>query len=420
MNRFLLSEEQSKAILDMRLQRLTGLEVSSLREEESTLKKKIEELQSILASHDKILGIIKEELVELKEKYSSERRSSIEVDVEEIEIEDLIPEQDMVVTITNTGYVKRLAVDTYRRQKRGGKGRIGMETKEEDYVINLFVASTHDYILFFSSKGKCYWLKTWRIPTGGTHAKGRPVVNLLPRLEKGEQIQATIPVREFDEERTIIFSTKNGKIKRTKLSAFKRPMIRGIKAIKLLPGDELISARLSEGDEHIILASKGGYANRFDINQVRSMGRTAAGVRGMRLRTGDNVVSMALTKDPEKELLTVLENGYGKRTTISEYRKTARGSRGVMTTNIKLAKGSVVAVREVTADDELLISTVGGMVIRIPVKGIRQTGRSAKGVRMMRLHEGDRITAVVRIVSEKEEIETVGEDSTPEAPETSD
>ena len=411
MNRFLLSEEQSKAILDLRLQKLTGLEVKSLRDEQNALKKKVEELQSVLASRERIRGMIKQELLELKEKYGDDRKTAIEVDAEEMEIEDLIPEEDVIVTITNTGYIKRLTVSTYRQQRRGGKGRIGMETKEEDYVVNLFVASTHEYILFLSSMGKCYWLKTWRIPTGGTHAKGRPIVNLLPRLDKDERIQAMIPVKEFDDKRTIVFVTKKGRIKRTKLSSFKRPMVRGIKAIRLLPGDELIAARLSEGNEEVILASNGGHANRFDVGQARTMGRTAAGVRGMRLRSGDAVVAMALSTDPQKELLTVLENGLGKRTITEQYRKTRRGSQGVMTTNIKLAKSRVVGVIEVSPEDELLLTTVGGMVIRIPVEGIRRTGRSAKGVRIMRLKEKDRVTAVVRVVSEKEEIKAVGENS---------
>ncbi len=414
MNRFLLSEEQSKAILELRLQKLTGLEVKSLRDEQSALKKKIEELHSIVASREKIRNIIKQELFELKDKYGDERRSEIQIDAEEMDIEDLIPEEEVIVTITNTGYIKRLTVDTYRQQRRGGKGRIGMETKEEDYVVNLFVASTHDFILFLSSKGKCYWLKTWRIPSGGTHAKGRPIINLLPRLDKDERIQAMIPVKEFDEKRTIFFVTKKGKIKRTRLSAFKRPMIRGIKAIKLLPGDELIAARLSEGNEEVILASNGGYANRFDVGQVRTMGRTAAGVRGMKLRSGDAVVGMTLATDPAKELLTMLENGLGKRTLIAEYRKTKRGSQGVMTTKITLAKSKVVSIVEVSPEEELLVTTVGGMVIRIPVKGIRKTGRSAKGVRIMRLKEKDRVTAVVKIVSEKEEEKAVGEESAPD------
>ena len=411
MNRFLLSEEQSKAILELRLQKLTGLEVKSLRDEQSALKKKIEELHSIVASREKIRNIIKQELFELKDKYGDERRSEIQIDAEEMDIEDLIPEEEVIVTITNTGYIKRLTVDTYRQQRRGGKGRIGMETKEEDYVVNLFVASTHDFILFLSSKGKCYWLKTWRIPSGGTHAKGRPIINLLPRLDKDERIQAMIPVKEFDEKRTIFFVTKKGKIKRTRLSAFKRPMIRGIKAIKLLPGDELIAARLSEGNEEVILASNGGYANRFDVGQVRTMGRTAAGVRGMKLRSGDAVVGMTLATDPGKELLTMLENGLGKRTLIAEYRKTRRGSQGVMTTKITLAKSKVVSIVEVSPEEELLVTTVGGMVIRIPVEGIRKTGRSAKGVRIMRLKEKDRVTAVVKIVSEKEEEKAVGDES---------
>ncbi len=296
-----------------------------------------------------------------------------------------------------------MPVQVYRRQKRGGKGVTGMETKEEDFVVNLFVASTHDYILFFSSKGQCYWLKTYRIPVGSRYSKGKPVVNLLPRLRPGEKIQDMIPVREFDETRTIVFATKSGKIKRTKLSAFKRPNIRGIRAIALVGDDELVEARLSEGEEETILASAGGYANRFSVKEVRSMGRTAAGVRGMRLRKDDRVVSMALVRSEDAELLTILENGFGKRTKVRAYRKTRRGSQGVVTTNMKIARSVVVAVLEVHPDDELLVTTVGGIVIRCPVSEIRETGRAAKGVRIQRLDEGDRVTAVVRLISSKEE-----------------
>ncbi len=413
MNRYLLSEAQAKAILAMTLRQLTGLEIEKLRQEQRDLTKKIEELEAILASHERILGIIKDELKEMKEKFGDDRRTTVEVSAYDMEIEDLIPEEDVVVMITNTGYVKRIPVATYRTQKRGGKGVTGMETKEEDFVVDLFVASTHDFILFFSSKGQCYWLKTYKIPVGSRYAKGKPIVNLLPRLQAGEKIQDMIPVREFDELRTIAFATRLGKVKQTRLDAFKRPNVRGIRAIALREADELVEARIADGDEEVILASAGGYANRFNLSEVRAMGRTAAGVRGMRMRKDDRVVSMALVKSEETELLTVLESGFGKRTKVKEYRKTRRGSQGVVTTNMKVAQSPVVAVVEVSAEDELLVTTVGGIVIRCPIVDIRETGRAARGVRIQRLNEGDKVTAVVRLVSAQEEAAATGEPSPP-------
>ena len=413
MNRYLLSEAQAKAILAMTLRQLTGLEIEKLRQEQRDLTKKIEELEAILASHERILGIIKDELKEMKEKFGDDRRTTVEVSAYDMEVEDLIPEEDVVVTITNTGYIKRIPTQAYRTQRRGGKGVTGMETKEEDFVVDLFTASTHDYILFFSSNGQCYWLKTYKIPVGSRYAKGKPIVNLLPRLESGEKILDMIAVREFDELRTIVFSTKRGRIKQTRLDAFKRPNVRGIRAIALNEGDELVEARIADGDEEVILASAGGYANRFNLSEVRAMGRTAAGVRGMRMRKDDRLVSMALVKREETELLTVLESGFGKRTKVKEYRKTRRGSQGVMTTNMKVAQSPVVAVVEVSAEDELLVTTVGGIVIRCPVVDIRETGRAARGVRIQRLNEGDKVTAVVRLVTAQEEAAATGEPSPP-------
>ncbi|OGS48646.1 MAG: DNA gyrase subunit A [Euryarchaeota archaeon RBG_16_68_13] len=408
MTRYLLSEVQAKAILAMTLRQLTGLEIEKLRQEQADLTRRIEELETILASKEKILGIIKEELAELKEKFGDKRRTEVVVQAYDMEIEDLIPEEDVVVTITNTGYIKRVPVQTYRTQRRGGKGVTGMETKEEDFVVNLFTASTHDYILFFSSMGQCHWLKTYRIPVGSRYARGKPIVNLVPRLQPGEKIQDMIPVREFEPLRTIVFATKKGKIKQTRLDAFKRPNVRGIRAIALATDDELVEARIADGDEEIILASAGGYANRFQLSEVRPMGRTAAGVRGMRLRSGDRVVSMALARNEDMELLTVLENGYGKRTKVKEYRKTRRGSQGVVTTKMKIAQSPVVMVLEVLPKDELLVTTVGGIMIRCPVDGIRETGRAAKGVRIQKLAAGDKVTAVVRVVSEVPEDVAIG------------
>ncbi len=416
MNRYLLSEDQAKAVLAMTLRQLTGLEIEKLRQERAELKKKIEDFEAILSSRERILEIIKAELLEVKQKYGDERRTAVEAQAYDMEVEDLIPEEDVIVTFTNTGYVKRVPAQMFRTQRRGGKGVTGMETKEEDFVVNLFMASTHEHILFFTNKGQCFWLKTYRLPVGTRYAKGKPIVNLLPRLASEEKILDMIAVREFDERRTIVFSTKLGKIKRTRLDAFKRPNIRGIRAIALNEGDDLVEARIAEGDEEVILASARGYANRFGLRDVRPMGRTAAGVRGMRLRKDDRVISMALIKNEETELLTVLESGYGKRTKVKEYRKTRRGSQGVVTTNMKVAQSLVVGVFEVEPGDELLVTTVGGIVIRCPVDDIRETGRAARGVRIQRLNAGDKVTAVVRLVTPEEEAAATGEPAPPAAP----
>ncbi|HYT00688.1 MAG TPA: DNA gyrase subunit A [Thermoplasmata archaeon] len=419
MSRYLLSEDQAKAILAMTLRQLTGLEIEKLRQERRDLKKVIEGLEAILASREKILDVIKTELLELKDKFGDDRRTTVEAQAYDMEVEDLIPEEDVVVTITNTGYVKRVPAHMYHTQRRGGKGVTGMDTKEEDFVVNLFMASTHDHILFFSSRGQCYWLKTFRIPVGSRYAKGRPIVNLLPRLAADEKVLDMIAVREFDERRSIVFATKLGKIKRTRLDAFKRPNVRGIRAIALNPNDELVEARVADGDEEVILASARGYANRFGIGDVRPMGRTAAGVRGMRLRKDDRVVSMALVKSEETELLTVLESGFGKRTKVREYRRTRRGSQGVVTTNMKVAKSPIVGVLEVSKGDELLVTTEGAIVIRCAVDDIRETGRAARGVRIQRLNEGDKVTAVVRLVTPQEEAAATGEASPVSPPDAS-
>ena len=406
--RYLLSEEQTKAILDMSLRKLTGLETQALRTEQDQLKKTIQDLEGILASKERVLGIIKAELRELKEKYGDPRRTAIEVHATEMEIEDLIPEEDDVVTITNTGYIKRLAATAYKKQRRGGKGVTGMETKEEDFVVNLFVASTHDFILYFTSLGKVFKLKAFKVPLAGRYAKGKPVVNLLPRLEASEKVEAMIPTREFPEERYLVFVTKKGRIKRTSLAAFQNIRVSGIRAIRLNPGDELIDVQIADGDEETVLASAGGYANRFPLSQVRPMGRATAGVAGMRVRPGDEVVSMSLSKIPRAELLTVLSSGYGKRTTLAQYRKTRRGSKGVRTTSPKYAKGKVVTVQIVEQDEHLLVTTKAGVVIRCPVSDIRVKGRATRGVRLQRLEEGDEVVAVARLVEEEEQDKALG------------
>ena len=401
--RYLLSEDQAKAILDMSLRKLTGLETEALRTEQGELKKTITDLEGILGSKERVLNIIKGELRELKEKYADPRRTAIVTVASELEVEDLIAEEDNVVTITNTGYIKRLPVTTYQSQRRGGKGVTGMETKEEDFVVNLFVASTHDYILFFTSKGKVFKLKAYKVPLAGRYAKGKPVVNLVPGLEPGEKVEAMIPTREFPEDRFLVFATKRGRIKRTSLAEFQNIRVSGIRAITLNEGDELMDVQIAHGDEENVLASSGGYANRFAITQVRPMGRTAAGVAGMRVRAGDNLVSMSLSKNPGAELLTVLSSGYGKRSTLASYRKTRRGSKGVRTTSAKYAKGKVVTVQIVEPDEHLLVTTKAGVVIRCPVSDIGVKGRATRGVRLQRLEEGDEVVAVARLIEEEEQ-----------------
>ena len=414
--RYLLSEDQAKAILDMSLRRLTGLETQALRTEQDELKGTITDLEGILASKQRVLDIIKAELRELKEKYGDARRTAIQVQAADIEVEDLIPEEDNVFTITNTGYIKRLPVTAYRKQRRGGKGVTGMETKEEDFVVDLFVASTHDYIVFFTSKGKVFKLKAFKVPAAGRYAKGKPVVNLLERLDAGEKVESMIPTREFPEDRFFVFVTKKGRIKRTSLAEYQNIRVSGIRAIKLNEGDELIDVQIADGDEEVVLASAGGYANRFPIAQVRPMGRTAAGVAGMRVRAGDEVVSMALSKDPGAELLTVLSSGYGKRTTLSQYRRTRRGSKGVRTTSAKYAKGRVVTVKVVGPEEHLLVTTKTGVVIRCPVSDISVKGRATRGVRLQRLQEGDEVVAVARLVEEEEQDQALAAETPPPSP----
>jgi DNA gyrase subunit A len=398
--KFLISQEQTKAILDMRLQKLTGLERQNVKDEHEETKKKIANLRKILADESEIYDLIKTELQQIKEKYGDVRRTEIDYEAQDdYDIEELIPVEEMVVTITNTGYIKRIPLDTYRTQKRGGVGLIGMETKEEDFVVDLFVTSTHNYILFFSNKGKVYWLKTYKIPAGGRHAKGKAIINLLPRLEKGEEINAAIPIEEFTSAQYLTFVTKKGRIKKTVLSAYSRPMITGIRAVNLRDGDELVETKLTNGKKEIIIATKNGQAVRFNEEDVRPMGRVASGVIGVRLKGDDEVVGMSVVEE-DSVLLTITENGYGKRSSVSNYRKTRRGAQGVRNISISEKSGRVVCVKEVLSDDELIVTSKRGMIIRIPVRGIRVQGRATMGVRVMRMKEGDKVVSVARLIQE--------------------
>jgi DNA gyrase subunit A len=397
MERFKLSEIQAQAILDMRLQRLTGLEREKIEQEYLDMIKLIETLKGILESKSKRMNIIKEELLELKKKYGDERRTEIREEEEEFTIEDLIAEEDMVITITHSGYMKRLSVSSYKRQSRGGRGVIGIETKEEDFVEHLFIASTHHYILFFTPKGRCYWIKVHEIPVGGRLAKGKPVINMLD-LGEEEKIAAFVPVREFADEHFVVMSSRNGVIKKTRLSAFSNPRRGGINAMNIPEKDNLIEAKITDGSCDIVLGTKEGQAIRFHEDKVRDMGRAAYGVRGITLGKRDLVIGMVVVKR-DTTLLSVTENGYGKRSSISDYRVTNRGGKGVINIKANERNGKVVTIKEVVDEDELMLITQKGIIIRQPVKQIKVIGRNTQGVRLINLDSGDRVVDVARVVT---------------------
>lgn len=394
---FSLSEVQAKAILDMRLQKLTGLEIAGVEKDYQETKQLIEKLEELLRDKQNILNEIKRELFEIKEKFGDERRTEIVEGEIGIEIEDLIPVQDVVITITDSGYIKRIPCETYRTQRRGGKGLIGIRTKEEDIVVDSFITSTHNYIMFFTNHGKTYWLKGYKIPEGGRHYKGKPIINLLPRLEKGEIVETAIPIHKFDDEHYLVFSTRKGIIKKTTLSSYSNVRVNGIIAINLDEDDELVSTKLSDGKQTIMIASANGQACRFNEEEVRPMGRATRGVIGIRLDKGDKVVSMAIVGE-EGDLLTITENGYGKRSLIQDYRKTHRGSKGVRTIITNERNGKVIYVKEATDEDEIMLTSKDGMMVRVPVQGIRKQGRNTMGVRIMRLNEGDKVVSVAKII----------------------
>jgi len=429
MEKFGLTEIQGKAILDMRLQKLTSLESESIKEEGKRLKETISDYEDILARPDRVDGIIRDDLVYLGEKYGDKRRTEIEEDAGEIDLEDLIVKRDIVVTITSTGYIKRMDLDTYRNQNRGGKGLRGMAMKEEDYVVDMFVCSSHDHILLFTSLGRVYWLKGYNIPTGSRHSRGKPIINLLPNLEEKEVVRSFISVPGFEEVKYLLFATKKGIVKRTSLKAYSRPRSTGIKAILLNEGDELVSTQLCTDDNEAVLATSHGMANRFSVTDVRSMGRTATGVRGMRLKySDDEVVSLAViprvggevseTNDEEELesveadeeieetgegpiLLTITEKGFGKRAYAENYRLTRRGSAGVI--NIRRENieetGLVVRLMLERPNSDILLVSREGMVIRTTSSCIRLVNRVAKGVIVMRLNEDDEVKAVALIES---------------------
>ena len=406
MNKFSLSEIQAQAILEMQLQRLTALERDKIESEYQALLKDIEEYKAILASEKKIDEIIKSELLIIKKKYADERRTEIAGKAEEIEVEDLIAEEDMAITISNGGYIKRLAVSAYRKQKRGGKGVAAMTTHEEDFVKQLFVASSKDYLLIFSNNGIVRWLKVYEIPVASRGAKGKNIVNLLS-IEKDEQISSIVAVKEFADDQSLVMATARGNVKKTKLSAFSNPRKGGIVGIGLDKCDRLIGTALSNGKYEILLATKTGKSLRFSEKQIRNMGRSAKGVRGMNIAKDDEVVSMVVfPSDVDKTgltLLTVTGLGFAKRSDFSIYRIQSRGGKGIINMKVTERNGVVVGALAVMPEDEVMTVTKGGMIIRCPPNEIRQTGRSTQGVRLINLENGDEVSSIAHVVAKEEE-----------------
>ncbi|MDG4657544.1 DNA gyrase subunit A [Ectobacillus antri] len=403
--RFNLSDKQAQAILDMRLQRLTGLERDKIEDEYKELLQVIAELQAILADEEKVLEIIREELLEIKERFNDMRRTEIvSGGLESIEDEDLIPEQNIVITLTHNGYIKRLPASTYKTQRRGGRGVQGMGTNDDDFVEHLLTTSTHDHILFFTNKGKVYRTKGYEIPEYSRTAKGIPIINLL-EVEKGEWVNAIIPIREFSDDHYLFFSTKHGLAKRTPLSSFANIRNNGLIAITLREEDELISVRLTSGDKDIIVGTSDGMLIRFHEADVRSMGRTAAGVKAISLGDEDYVVGMEIAED-SMDVLIVTKNGYGKRTPIAEYRMQSRGGKGLKTCNITDKNGKLVALKSVQGEEDIMLITVAGVLIRIPVDQISRMGRNTQGVKLIRL-DGDQEVATVAKTERQDEEETI-------------
>jgi len=399
-DRFSFSEEQAQAILEMRLQRLTNLEQRKIIEEYEELIKLINKLRAILSSEQLILNVIKEELLFIRDTYGDPRQTEIVDVAPEIRIEDLIAEEDMVVTITHTGYIKRSSISLYRSQHRGGKGKTGINVKEEDFVVDLFIASTHDYILFFTDAGKIHWLKVHELPHAGRLTRGKAIVNLL-NLSPQEKVTAILPLKEFSKGKFITFMTKRGVIKRTVLEAYSNPRTGGIIAINLDEGDELISTKLTDGKLHVFIGTKMGKAIHFPEDQIREIGRTARGIKGIRLSKDDEVVGMEAVL-PHTSILTVTENGYGKRSLASEYRIQNRGGTGIFTVKRTPKTGNVVAIKTIVDEDELMLVSNKGKIIRLRAADIPVQGRSTQGVKLIDLEEGERVVAVARL-AEKED-----------------
>ncbi|MEX1010938.1 MAG: DNA gyrase subunit A [Balneolaceae bacterium] len=408
--KFALTDIQAKAILDMRLQKLTGLEREKIDFEYSEIIEKINGFRTILSNRDEQTSIIREELLDLKSRYEDERRTQIVYSAEDFNIEDMIADEDVVVTISNNGYIKRMPVSGYRRQRRGGKGMKGTTTKDDDFVEHLFVATNHNYILFFTEKGSCYWLRVYEIPEGSRLARGRAIVNMID-IEKDDRIMTFVPVKTLDDEEYInnhyiIMATKKGQVKKTALEAYSRPRRDGIIAINIREDDHLLGASLTDGESDIILANRNGRAIRFQESQARETGRNTSGVRGMKLDKGDEIVDMVVIRNShEATVLAISEKGYGKRSLVDDYRDQSRGGKGVITMKVTPKTGKLISLKEVTDEDDLMVITERGKVIRMQCKGIRTMGRNTQGVRIIRLDDEGKIGAVTRVVNEDEEEE---------------
>jgi DNA gyrase subunit A len=397
MSRFKLSEIQAKAILDMRLQRLTGLERQKIEEEYREVLKLIERLHAILDNRGLRMQIIKDELSTIKDRYGDERRTEIILNYEELTVEDMIAEEDMVITISHRGNIKRFPVSGYRRQHRGGRGSTGATTREEDFIEHMFIASTHQYILFFTDRGRCYWLKVHEIPQAGKASKGRPIVNLID-IEKGENVKTFVSVKDFSEDANIVVATKGGIIKKSALSLFSRPRRGGIIAVTIRENDELLDAMISTGLNDVVLVTQNGFSIRFSEKEVREMGRSAAGVKGISLRQGDQVIGMVIVKR-ESTLLTIAKNGLGKRTQINDFRTQSRGGKGIIAMKVNDKTGPLVAALEVVDTEDIIIITENGVVIRQEISRISVIGRNTQGVKLIRLDANDSIGDVAKIVS---------------------
>jgi DNA gyrase subunit A len=410
MTSFKLSEIQARAILDLRLQKLTGLERDKLKEEYDELMKTIAFLKNILENEDVRMDIIKTELNEVKEKYGDERRSTIEYGGGDFRIEDMIPDEEVVITISHLGYVKRTKLTEYKSQNRGGVGSKGATTRDADFLEDMFVANNHDYMLFFTEKGRCFWLRVFEIPEGAKATKGRAIQNMI-NIPSDDKVMAFINTKDLKDEdyvnsHCVVMCTKKGVVKKTSLESYSRPRQNGINAITIREGDQLLEAKLTTGNSQIMLAVKSGKAIRFEEEKVRPMGRTASGVRGVTLASdNDEVVGMICVNDFESDVLVVSENGYGKRSSIEDYRITNRGGKGVKTINVTDKTGNLIALKNVTDENDLMVVNKSGITIRISVADLRQMGRATQGVRIIKLREKDSIAAVAKVpaVSNEEE-----------------
>ena len=403
---FKLSEIQAKAIVEMRLRQLTGLEQDKLRLEYEEIMNFIKDMKDILADESRRMQIIKDELLEVKDKYGDERRSEIEYSGGELNIEDMIPNSKVLITISHAGYVKRTNLDEYKVQNRGGRGHKGVATRSEDFLENMFVATNHQYMLIFTQKGKVFWMRVFEIPEGTKTAKGRAIQNLI-NIENDDKVMAYLVTQDLRDEayvntHYVIMATKKGQVKKTSLEQYSRPRTNGINAITIKEGDELLEAKLTTGDSHIMLAAKSGKAIRFEESKTRPMGRTASGVRGIRISEEDEVIGMVAIDENESNILVVSENGYGKRSSLEDYRLTNRGGKGVKTINITEKTGNLVAIKNVTDEDDIMIINKSGIMIRMEVKNLRVMGRATQGVRLINIKESDAIASVAKVVHEEE------------------